>query len=132
MGLGLVSMTACLPPVMDGEPREITAADLAAQFRDDPAGAAAAFEGQTVQVLVRRWDATETQILWKVIYSNNNDPPTIIFDLPDAKKVRPPCWIEGRCEGVVKDARSRGLPGYGFTIRVTGCRVVSRSTPVEP
>jgi hypothetical protein len=117
---------------MDGETREITATALAAQFRDDPVGASAAFKGQTVQVLVRRWDATETQILWKIIYSNNNDPPTIIFEVPDAKKLRAPCWIEGRCEGAVKDYRSRGLPGYDFIIRVTGCRVVSRSTPTEP
>lgn len=132
MGFSLICSSSCTAPVLDGEVREITAVELAAQYRDDPVGANEAFTGQTVQVLVRNFSAEKNEIIWKVMYTGKEVPPTIIFRFDTAEKVKAPCWIEGKCRGMEQDGKWRGVAGYTFTVLVTGCRVVSRSTPTEP
>lgn len=128
----LVSASSCTPPVLDGEVREITAKELAAQYRDDAVAANHAYTNQTVQVLVKTFDRSENDLHWKVLYTGKDLPPTIIFRFDKPEKVKAPCWVEGKCEGVKVDNKSRGVPGYNFTVVVSGCRVVSRSTPTEP
>jgi len=132
MGVSLLCSSSCTPPVLDGDIREITAVELAAQYRDDPSAAGHAFTDQTVQVLVRVFDTEKNEVRWKVLYSGKDVPPTIIFRFDKLEKIKAPCWIEGKCEGVQRDDKSRGVPGYNFTVVVSGCRLVSRSILVEP
>lgn len=133
IGFVLLCTGSCTPPVLDGEVREITTQELAAQYRDDPVAATHAYTGQRVQVLVRSFDRGEKNtVIWKVLYAKEEYPPTVIFEFEALDKIKAPCWVEGRCRGAVIDDRNRGIAGYNFTIYVSGCRVVTRSTPTEP
>jgi hypothetical protein len=116
-----------------GTTRVVSVAGLAQTYRDDPGSADILFTGQLVKVrlsnLVKHPDPLE--IPWQPFYGAKPYPPTVVFRFDSAPPpdLKPPVWIEGTCRGRVDDDQDRGIPGYTFTVTITGCTVLPSPQP---
>lgn len=112
--------------------------ELALRYKDNRAGADLAFTGQRVTVLVevfdRKADADPAVLNYQIGYGAVPYPPTVSFRFAPETKIpaglKAPCWVEGLCRGRVEDGKDRGVPGYTFTVVVTGCRIAT--PPIGP
>lgn len=120
----VVTLGSCNGPAKpDGEVRVTTARELVKQYRDDPSVARDHFTGQLVRVRLTGFLVVGTEVHWKLAFGGG-EPPVIVFKFADPPSPVPPCYIEGVCEGRTDDGKARDVPGYTFSVTLTGCRVV--------
>jgi len=106
----------------------VRAPDLARCYHDSPRGASYAYTGATVTIPVRQYTVRGREIHWHL--GDTNVPPLVIMELADGAPVpagptnHRVLWVTGVCGGRVEDGISREHSGYGFHIRITGCRAV--------
>lgn len=105
-------------------PLIVRPADLARCYRDSPIAADKAYTGQLIRVPMFHTERKDDRLVWS-LGTESKYPPVIVFEF--AGPLPAPAldlWVEGVCQGRTTDRLRRELPGYDFTIRVTGCRVV--------
>jgi hypothetical protein len=127
VGLLLGTVGSCNGPVKpDGDTRFVNALDLVGKYRTDPDTAHIVFTKEFVRVHVTAAVVVGNEVHWKLQFGGDPPyPPAIVFVF-DSKPppLSFPCNIEGLCTGRRDDGKDRGPPGYGFEVRVSGCRVV--------
>lgn len=105
-------------------PLVVRPSDLVRCYRDSPIAAGTAYTGQVIRVPLANAELAGNQLVWRLT-ANSDSPPVIAFDFAGPPPTpSPSLWVEGVCQGRTTDRLRRELPGYDFTIRVTGCRVV--------
>lgn len=103
--------------------------DLARAYRDSPETADAAYRGQLVRLPAYHTERRAGRLVWS-LGAASKCPPVIVLEFPgEPPRPAPGLWVEGRCLGATADGLARELPGYTFTIRVAGCRVIPPPTP---
>jgi hypothetical protein len=104
----------------------VRAVDLARLYRDDPAVADRAYKLQRVTVSLSHYVVRGNELHWHL--GSADVPAVIVFTFSVAPIVHldrtKAVWIVGTCAGWERDNIPRGLSGYDFRVRVTGCELV--------
>lgn len=106
----------------------VRAYDLARSYHDGRRSAEYAYTGQTVTVPLRVYHVRGREIHWHL--GDSNIPAVVVMELAEGGGVPAKAanhrvlWVTGRCEGRFDDGIGREFGGYGFHIRISGCRAV--------